>query len=387
MLFIKPAQVAQMIPIWSNWHTVSQMEKDTINELDLNNRAVESLVIEIKYVLLLINSCENLIKYLKTEKLNTVYYSELLCPPNLLNILEQSVKNLKDQIVKLRAKEELNQAIMEYITTFMKDNNSFNNRIKRKKGLEQIGFLEQTIIDSFTLKSKVSAKDKVSLPEKHVKQKRQTVKNPDEKTDLEVINKLIQQIAFQKTINDIQKNLSTLVFFRYKNGIKKNRETVKISELLEEVSKSTETRFQKLSNILKNEQQNIKKLLIQGDFNEFVLTQDFQLWFTEWLITNDIQTFSLSGKESFISLLFILHKLYNEMNEDVKNLGKTGYNKTPFSRNSAEVVKALENALLFLNPIINDCFLLTTFLQFDDMADNLTVKKVQGILLEAKEDL
>lgn len=329
----------------------------------------------------------NLIKYLKTEKLNTVYYSELLCPPNLLNILEQSVKNLKDQIVKLRAKEELNQAIMEYITTFMKDNNSFNNRIKRKKGLEQIGFLEQTIIDSFTLKSKVSAKDKVSLPEKHVKQKRQTVKNPDEKTDLEVINKLIQQIAFQKTINDIQKNLSTLVFFRYKNGIKKNRETVKISELLEEVSKSTETRFQKLSNILKNEQQNIKKLLIQGDFNEFVLTQDFQLWFTEWLITNDIQTFSLSGKESFISLLFILHKLYNEMNEDVKNLGKTGYNKTPFSRNSAEVVKALENALLFLNPIINDCFLLTTFLQFDDMADNLTVKKVQGILLEAKEDL
>jgi len=58
MLFIKPAQVAQMIPIWSNWHTVSQMEKDTINELDLNNRAVESLVIEIKYVLLLINSCE-----------------------------------------------------------------------------------------------------------------------------------------------------------------------------------------------------------------------------------------------------------------------------------------------------------------------------------------
>ena len=277
---------------------------------------------------------------------------------------------------------------MGYVITSMQDNWSINNRRKRSKGEQADVFLAETIIDSFKLKPKQNA----SLPKKLVSKKRQTEKNQEENADTtheEVLNKLINKIANQKLIIDIQKNLSRLVFFRYKKGQRNSRENIKISDLLQEASKSTESRLKKFGSILLTEQQKIKKLLNEGDYNDYIASQEFQDWLIHLMESDEkYRDLSIKGKESFLSLLCILHKLHKEMDEDVRNVSTSElYNKTHFKKETPHVVKQLEMALNYLEEIMNDCTAYNTFLQFDEMADNVECKQIQCILLECKTDL
>ena len=70
-----PKQASSVLPFSS----VVCMKTENTDYIDKNSKAVESLLVEIQYVLLLLNSSEKLIEYLKTKfKETEVYIQDLL---------------------------------------------------------------------------------------------------------------------------------------------------------------------------------------------------------------------------------------------------------------------------------------------------------------------
>jgi len=289
-----------------------------------NVKATDNLRTEIKYILLLINSCEKLDDYIKSTRLNYEMLNTYICPPSILSDMVILKNNLIDQVTKLTINRELRTVIMTDLLNYNMDI-IINNKKKRD---EEITDEEKALIRESLESAQITPIMPIAL------------KDESEPQECEMFsNQLATQLQNLQRLVYYKNFLTSTEFFYYdSDDYSRKRTIITFKNFLIKIMGIPEktTFFRPFRQI---DEATVIGSYLEGNLDFLLISDQFTSWkqqkYPDYSITNHIlkQKMVLLYCVSFFLSFFVIER---EMIES-KQLNKKPYTK------SDEIIKQLSS--------------------------------------------